>query len=1240
MPAKNIVMYAAGSLGLGSWSRAATRLLEEFPGGLNLLARSGEDLTTDQEVETFLREAASADLVVILLHGGKSSCPFFARLIEAAKQGGTEIYVHPGDDEETLLSREHSTGFGDQVYEDRVQYLLHGGDENRYQFLRAALSLEARPPAPLPSQGLYHPDLGVREDLNSYLEGLGLTETDLTRPTRPVIGIWFPSYLFQEGDLEAMDAIVRAVEDQGAIPVGCFYRRYPHPLIESRDTAWVIENYFKIKDKTIIHCLINPMMFSLSLLRPQEAALLNKLDVPVLQAMPLTSDKEFWETTDQAVNPMDVSMSVAAPEFDGNLIAVPSSVKEDLGQDPLTGAKLVRSVPLPERIGKAAALAINWARLRIKPNSEKKVAIIFHNYPPRNDKIGCGVGLDTFASVFDLLGRLKEEGYGVEHSLADCQELAEAMVAGLSVDQRWLTPADMAARAADRAGAIHHQAWNKELPEKNTRAMAEDWGESPGELFVHEDQVLINGLILGNVYVGIQPPRGFVERPEMIHDPYMSPSWHYLYYYRWIRDVFQADAVMHIAKHGSLEWLPGKSVALGPECYPDLAINTLPNIYPYIVNDPGEGTQAKRRSYCALIDHLIPVMTNAEKYEGLAEVDNLVLQYIQTKATNPTRLPVVRDQIWEAVEQANLQRDLEMEKDQALDNFEEFLEKLHSYLSECADTAISDGLHILGIPPQGDALTELTTQMVRINNGPVPSLRESVARHWGYDYDELLAQRGKADPSGRHPTYATVLEAVHRTCMEIVAATIAGREHPLARENPGIGKVVEFLKETLLPNLARTTDEMEAVVHALNGGFVRPGPTGAPTRGQTDVLPTGRNFYSVDPQKLPTTSAWKVGKALGDDLVERYRRETGSPPDNVGMLIWATSNMRTHGEELAQALYMMGLRPVWNERSGRVEGVEVIPLAELKFPRIDITFRTTGLFRDVFPNLMEMLDQAARMVAALKEPPESNFLRRNVMREAAELEKQGLSPEDAVRKASFRIYSDPPGTYGAGVAAAIDAKAWETAEDLTEVWLSWAGYGYGQGEYGAPMKDELRRRLSDIKLLFKSDDSREYDILGSDDYNAYFGGFFCAVKTTSGSLPRAYIGDASDPERVKNRSLHQEAKHVFRSRILNPKWIEGLMRHGFKGAGDLSRQVDNAFHWDATSKVLEDWMYEGLAEKYAFDPKMREWLKEVNPHALQNIAERLLEAISREMWNTDQETKERLESIYLDIEGDIEDGIG
>ncbi|MGD9124503.1 MAG: cobaltochelatase subunit CobN, partial [Desulfarculaceae bacterium] len=355
------------------------------------------------------------------------------------------------------------------------------------------------------------------------------------------------------------------------------------------------------------------------------------------------------------------------------------------------------------------------------------------------------------------------------------------------------------------------------------------------------------------------------------------------------------------------------------------------------------------------------------------------------------------------------------------------------------------------------------------------------------------------------------------------------------------------------------------------------------------------------------------------------------------MVIWGSPTMRTQGEDIAEALYLMGLRPVWNQRNGRVEGLEVIPLHDLKFPRVDITFRTSGFFRDSFPNLMEMLDKGVHMVSTLKEPPDKNFLRRNVMREVKDLEKQGLTPEKAVREATFRVFSDPPGVYGAGVAAAIDAKAWETSDDLGDVWVTWGGYAYGEDVYGTDQRHGLRRRLKDINLVVKNEDSREYDLLSSDDFNAYFGGFVAAVKMASGIQPRAYSGDASDPDRVKNRSIQEEAKHVFRSRILNPKWIEGLMRHGYKGAGDLSRTVDNAFHWDATSQVIEDWMYEGLAQKYALDPEMQKWLREVNPYALQNVTERLLEAINREMWNADPETKQKLEELYLDIEGDIEE---
>ena len=507
-----------------------------------------------------------------------------------------------------------------------------------------------------------------------------------------------------------------------------------------------MDHYFRHKGQTLIQALLSPMMFSLGMTRPGDEKRLPELGVPVLQTMQIMTSRKFWWETSQAVTPMDVCMSFAQPEFDGNLIGVPLSTREVGGKDPLTGAVLTRMVALPERIAKMVRLALNWVKLAQKPNAEKKVAIVLHNYPPRNDKIGCAYGLDSFASVSRLLAALAEKGYLVDDAFDDPQRLAEALVSGLTSDRRWLTPDGMAQRAADKAGPERHRAWHGELPANVREHQEKDWGPSPGELFVYENQLLINGLINGNVYIGIQPPRGFVEQPEKIHDPYLAPAHHYLYYYRWIRDVFQADAVLHIGKHGSLEWLPGKSAALGPECYPDLAIMEMPNIYPYIINDPGEGTQAKRRSYCCILDHLIPVMTGADLYEDLAKLDKLILDYMQAAGMNPTRLPVLQKEIWQAVEKANLHRDLDTTREQALADFDGFMEKLHAYLSEVSDTAIADGLHTFGSPPQGEPLVELCTQLVRYKNGNLPSLRESLARHWGYDYDQILAERGKARP--------------------------------------------------------------------------------------------------------------------------------------------------------------------------------------------------------------------------------------------------------------------------------------------------------------------------------------------------------------------------------------------------------------------------------------------------------------------------------------------------------------
>ena len=1229
-----VLIYNTGGMGIAPLSRAYKRFKAENPGKLTVWARSGDNLFDKKQEQAFLDLARQADRLLAFLHGGKTSCPIFDDLMQAA---GGQVYIHPSDEEEMELSRDFSHGFGGEQFKRWVLYAKYGGEDNWLELLRDMAGLPAGAPRPQPCQAMYHPKLGAVDNLDQYMRGLGLDPERIAGQAKPILGVWFNQHYWLEGNLEPIDALIAEIERQGAIPLACFYRRYPDPHLDVKDTGWVIDHFFRHEGKTLIRALLSPMMFSLSLTRPGDEMRLPELGVPVLQTMQIMTNRQFWWETSQAVTPMDVCMSFAQPEFDGNLIGVPLSTREVGERDPLTGAVLTRMEPLPERAAKMVRLALNWVKLGQKPNAEKKVAIVLHNYPPRNDKIGCAYGLDSFASVSRLLAALAENGYLVEDAYDDPQKLAEALVSGLTSDQRWLTPDAMARRAADKAGPVRHRAWHEELPSSIREHQEKDWGPSPGELFVYENELLINGLINGNVYIGIQPPRGFVEQPEKIHDPYLAPAHHYLYYYRWLRDAFQADAVLHIGKHGSLEWLPGKSAALGPECYPDLAIMELPNIYPYIINDPGEGTQAKRRSYCCILDHLIPVMTGADLYEDLAELDKLILDYMQAAGMNPTRLPVMQKEIWQAVEEANLHRDLDITREKALKDFDGFMEKLHAYLSEVSDTAIADGLHTLGSPPEGEALVELGTQLVRYKNGDLPSLRESLAGDWGYDYDRLLAERGKPDPTGRFATNAQAISEINLACREIVRSVAEEGLLQGGDENDDTQKVRRYLDETLLPNLAAVTDEMRHTLAALEGSFVPAGPSGAPTRGQADILPTGRNFYSVDPLRLPAPAAWRIGVDLGRDLVERHRKEIGQPPDNLGMVIWGGPTMRTQGEDIAEALFLMGLKPVWHPKSGRITGLEVIPLDELEFPRVDITFRTSGFFRDSFPNLVELLDKAVTMAAALKEPVESNFLRRNVLREIDLLAKQGLNPEQALREASFRVFCDPPGAYGTGVPETIDAKAWKTSGDLGETWINWGGYAYGKNHYGEKRTESFRRRLKDISLVVKNEDSREYDLLSSDDFNAYFGGFVCAVKTVSGVQPRAYSGDASDPERVKNRSIQEEAKHVFRSRILNPKWIRGLMRHGFKGAGDLSRTVDNAFHWDATSGVIEDWMYDGLAEKYAFDREMRDWLQKVNPHALQNITERLLEAISRDMWDADPKTREKLESLYLEAEGDIEE---
>ncbi|MEN3036555.1 MAG: cobaltochelatase subunit CobN [Candidatus Methanosuratincola petrocarbonis] len=1206
--------------------------------------RSGDDLSESKLLEELIDFASSSHIVIFSLMGGKKSLPCFDELIKRLSEKGVPIFAQSGSADHLSELRDVST-VKDDVYKTVSQYISYGGKDNFRNLILylanrfAGANYEVHDPKRPVWEGIYHPEFDRVPSLDEYMERR-------CKDGRPTVGIWFYHSFWQAGNTAFIDELIKEVERAGANAIPVFMYSLKDADLGTRGAEWVIENYFMRNGKPIIDVLINPLMFSISMRSDctEGISIFSRLGVPIIKAIITYNSLKDWLGSHSGLTPLDVTLSVAMPEFDGALITVPVAAKGKTERDPLTGVTVTRLEPIPERIRKLVRLSLNWARLRRKPNEEKRVAIILHNYPPRDDRIGTAFGLDTPASVLNIMRVLKDAGYRIDKIPESGDAMIRDIKRHLTNDNRLRSPADMESRAASSVSREQYMKWFCELPGSVRRRMEKSWGDPPGGIFVHRGNLLIPGIINGNIFIGLQPPRGFLENAAAIyHSPDLPIPHHYYAYYRWIRDVFRADLIMHIGKHGSLEWLPGKSVGLSDSCFPDIAISDLPNIYPYIINNPGEGTQAKRRSYCCIIDHLVPVMHKADLYDHLAELEVMLRDYRQAASEDPGKLESMRRFIWDKIVQSKLDRDLDIDEKSAQSDFDHLLERLHGYLNEIGDTQIRDGLHVLGEPPKGVRLDELLVSLTRLQNGAVPSMRETLAAIMGYDYNHLVDGRGRYFGT---KTGGQILEEIDELSLRLVAKLRENGFDPecirraedeiLGRRDEKIEVILNYIIK-LARKIASTEDELNNLLVASTGHYVPPGPSGAPTRGMADILPTGRNFYSVDPQAIPTPAAWRVGVAHADALLRRYIRDEGRYPEAIGMVIWGSSTMRTKGDDIAEALYLMGVRPVWDERNGRVQRLEIIPLEELKRPRIDVLIRISGLFRDAFPNIVRLIDQAVEMVASLDEPHDMNYLARHVAEDVKKKMDDGVDSELARIEACYRIFGCRPGAYGAGVCEAVDSKNWRDLKDLAEIYVTWSGYAYTRRAYGETVPDAFKRCLGRLELTVKNEDTREYDMLDSDDFYSYHGGMIAAVRAIRGEKPRSYCGDSSDPERVKLRSASEESKHIFRARILNPKWIESMKRHGYKGAGDLSRTVDVVFGWDASAEIIEDWMYEELANRYALDKEMQEWLKDVNPHALQNIVERLLEAIERGMWRSTERMREELRSIYLDVEGLLEE---
>ncbi|MGB7712567.1 MAG: cobaltochelatase subunit CobN [Microcoleus sp.] len=1099
--------------------------------------------------------------------------------------------------------------------------------------------------------------------------------------TAPTVGILFYRAHYLSGNLAPIDALCQALSERNLVPVPVFVSSLREP-----DLQVELLEYFQPKDAEPIQLLLNTTSFAVSGFNSPEPEqnTLKLLDVPVLQAIFSGGGLEQWESELQGLSPRDVAMNVALPEVDGKIITRAVSFKAVQTWNSDLETDVVGYVAAGDRISFVADLTTNWVNLKQTPATNRRIAIILANYPTRNARLANGVGLDTPASCVEILKALQQAGYQVDNIPNSGNELIEMLTSGVTNDPegRELRPVNQYLDLAE------YQEYFATLPQQVQDGICNRWGLATGEKteLLTANLFPIPGIQFGNVFVGIQPSRGYEIDPSLnYHAPDLEPTHNYLAYYYWLRQKFGSQAIIHAGKHGNLEWLPGKSVALSSNCYPEVALGAMPNFYPFIVNDPGEGSQAKRRSQAVIIDHLTPPMTRAELYGPLQQLEALIDEYCEAQSLDPSRLPMIRDRIVALTNQENLDKDLGIQLNKS--EFTEFITRTDGYLCELKESQIRDGLHIFGQCPEGRQLRDLIIAIARHPTNGRSGLTRALAEDSGYDFDPLTSH-----PTSliQHRTAGDLTAEIEEKAIELVdnlIANISVNPRESAVKNIKIGQAtqpeIDWIENYLLPSLLQTNQEITNLLRGLDGRHIPSGASGAPTRGRPDVLPTGRNFYSVDIRAIPTETAWRVGRVAAETLIERYTQENGEYPKTLGLSVWGTSTMRTGGDDIAEALALIGVQPVWDGPSRRVVDFEILPVSVLGRPRVDVTLRISGFFRDAFFNLIDLFDSAVKAVADLDEPAESNPLAAQVKQEIQDWELSGLSREDAELRSQFRVFGSKPGAYGAGLQGIIEAQNWTDDSDLAKAYINWSSYAYTstpptppyqgganstptpptppyQGEansnscpppyqggvrggefkgreWGCSAPEAFTKRLTQMQIVLQNQDNREHDILDSDDYYQFQGGMTAAIRNLQGKNPETYFGDNSIPENPKVRQLREEIARVYRSRAVNPKWIEGAMRHGYKGAFEIAATVDFLFAYDATANCVEDFMYEGIAEAYIFDEKVQGFMQSNNPWALRDMAERLLEARQRGLWQSaSQDILDKLRSIALEAEAVIE----
>ena len=1103
-------------------------------------------------------------------------------------------------------------------------------------------------PETFPDLGIWHP---MAPNMFEKIEDYQAWENNRrdfheTNNKGPVIGLVLQRSHIVTGDDAHYVAVIQELEFRGAkvIPIFCGGLDFSKPVNEYFYDP--IDNLTPLVDGVVSLTGFALVGGPARQDHPKAIEALKKLNRPYMVALPLVfQTTQEWEESDLGLHPVQVALQIAIPELDGAIEPIILS-----GRDDATG----KAHTLQDRVNIIAERAIKWSNLRVKKRIDKKLAITVFSFPPDKGNVGTAAYLNVFGSIYRVLLEMKNKGYKIDDLPKNSKELMEKVINN--------------PEAMDGSPELNiaHKMSIKEY-ESNTpysKRLEENWGKPPGTLNTDGQNLLIYGKHFGNVFIGVQPTFGYEGDPmRLLYSRSASPHHGFAAYYTYVEKIWGADAVLHFGTHGSLEFMPGKQMGMSETCYPDSLIGSLPNLYYYAANNPSEATIAKRRGYASTISYLTPPAENAGLYKGLKELSELVGSYQQLRE-NSRGIQIVNS-IIETSKQCNLDKDIDLPNCDAteldLEARDLLVGNVYKQLMEIESRLLPCGLHTIGEAPTA---TEAVATLVNIaslerEEEGLRSLPGLLAESLGLNIEDIYKKNNNGElkfvelneriiKASREAIFAMVnsLKIIDgRVYLEKSLLSqlfnllkIFGINMPTpwyrACNNNGFGNIDQKELNKLFDYLLFCLEqvcadkEMESLIKALDGNYVLPGPGGDPIRNP-GVLPSGKNIHALDPQSIPTTAAVAAAKAVVDKLIERQKEEQGTWPETIACVLWGTDNIKTYGESLAQILWFVGVKPK-PDSVGRVNKLELIPLEELGRPRIDVVVNCSGVFRDLFINQMALIDQAVKLAAEADEPLESNFVRKHSLEQA---EKEGTS----LREASARVFSNASGSYSSNVNLAVENSTWEEENELQEMYLSRKTYAFNADNPGEmnQKRDVFESVMKTADVTFQNLDSSEISLT---DVSHYFDSDPTKLIKTlrdDGKEPSSYIADTTTSN-AQVRSLSETIRLDSRTKLLNPKWYEGMLKSGYEGVRELSNRLNYTLGWSATSGQVDNFVYEETNETFINDEDMRKRLMELNPNSFRRIVGTLLEVNGRGYWDTSEENIEQLKELYQEVEDKIE----